>query len=437
MNAITVGMLVLSLAAAPAGKTSAAVLEREAYTLDNGLRVVLHHDESVPLVSVRVLYEVGFVDDPPGQQGLVHLLEHTLFHGTEHVTDPAMQELYRMSASTFNGVTRPDTMQLFELVPPDSVKAALRLESDRMGFPLFDPPHVGREKVIVNREMAQRVQQGEWGLARHAVLSGLYANEHPMHPATDSSLSTISVPQLKRYAARFIVPNNAVLVLAGDLPDDTRDLVERYFSTLKRGPDSERAAQAPGSLEREVRVSISGPENSPPLAMIGWHSSHRGTRLDSAGRITASILRRRIRRSVATRGRTARGATKSFAAQSSGLSYGMFLLGAMGEAGSDAAALVAELEATLADLESHPPTTNELVAAKKRIAVQMLSQMGGLVMRSEVLAEGAAEGQENLVATILADMASVRSSDVVEFVRLTLRGQHGRVVLVQNPGVGS
>lgn len=426
----------LALAAALTGQPSPSApsgLQSESYVLENGLTVVLHDEPTVALVAVRVLYRLGSADDPPGRQGMVHLLEHSLFHGSEHIPGTAGNEFFRMSAIGQNGVTSPDYMQLFEMVPAGNLAAALRLEADRMGFYRFDSKRIGKEKLIVNREMVERASRSQWGAASLAVRGALFGESHPMHPATTTTVASVSVPELTALAEKAIAPNNAVLVLAGRLPDNTRGLVDKYFATLRRGSDLALRPREDSTLSREIRLSTSGGPDSAPLALIGWHAPHTDHPSHAAGSITASILRRRFLGRIAQRGRRPLGATGAFARFSAGRSYGVFLLGAIGEFGTAPESLATELDVTLAGLLETPPSTEEVVAARKRIAVSVSRQMDTLKMRAEVLAESAAEGGHDLVSAERADLERVTPEDVSRFVREYLGGARGRAVVLQAP----
>ncbi len=435
-----VNLLALALAATLAllapSVEGAYSLRSESFMLDNGLRVVLHRDHTVPLVAVRVLYRVGSADDPPGKQGMVHLMEHALFHGSEHVEGPVRSELARMAAVRSNGTTTPDFMQLYELVPSDNLAAALRLEADRMGFYAFDSSRIGTEKLIVNREMAERGRANGWAKVRSAARRELFEPSHPLHPASAATMGPISVPDLEALAEHALAPNNAVLALAGDLPLDTRELVERYFADLRAKEQSPAPPRTRVTLDHEVRVSVDGGHDEAPRALIAWHAPLAGDADEAIAWLTAAILARRLRGNPATLWRHNAAAATSRARYSSGLSYGEFSIGASAQAGTSPSALVEDLDDNLAAMVSDPPTQRELAAARKWMAVSVLRQMETLEMRAEVLAESAAYGQRDVVMSRTAAVERVTPRQVAAFVRDQLIGQPGRVVVLQYPGGG-
>lgn len=362
-----VNLLALALAAtlgrvAPS-PSAPAPLRSETYTLDNGLTVVLHRDRTVPLVAVRVLYRVGAADDPPGQQGMVHLLEHALFHGSQHLQGSAKKELSRIGAVHSNGVTTPDFMQLLELVPASNLAATLRLEADRMGFYQFDSMRLGTEKLIVNREMAEVVQRNPWNNVSMAARSRLYDSSHPLHPASAASVATISVSDLEALAATALAPNNAVLALAGDLPADTRDLVERYFADLESKDTSLTERRKQVVLADELRISVDGGNDTSPRVLIVWHAPIAGHADEPTATLAASVLRRRLRDARRNVWRHNANATGGVARYRRGHSFGEFMVGAAASMGSSPSALVEDLDDALARMLTEPPSARELDAS--------------------------------------------------------------------------
>lgn len=295
MQAVFLGaaLLAASLSTPASGAQPKPLVPSKRYSLDNGLRVVLHEDHSQPLVAVRVLYKVGQRDDPPGQQGMTHLLEHSLFGVTKHLEIPVKLELARMHAIRANGTTEDDVMQLFEVVPTTSVHAAIRLESERMGHARFEVDNVEDEKRIIVRELAERRDNLQWGAALQSALRTLYPATHPLHPSTGKTLSPITTWDVQEFDRWSITPNNAVLVLAGDLPNDTEERIEQYFSRLLPGPDLPESRLPPTELSKTIRKKIRGAAGTSPLALLLWplHEDDEAVAI-----VTNAVLSRRFSR---------------------------------------------------------------------------------------------------------------------------------------------
>ncbi|MBC8068899.1 MAG: insulinase family protein, partial [Deltaproteobacteria bacterium] len=152
-------ILIATLLAPPAAQPQPSALLHERYTLDNGLEVVLHEDHRIPFIAVRLVYHVGTMHDPPGKEGLTHLLEHAMFGGSAHVADGEHYEkLLRAGASGVGAFTTQSSTVYHADIPANRLPLVLWLESDRMGT--FNArTHRGtieKERRIVVEEMAQR-----------------------------------------------------------------------------------------------------------------------------------------------------------------------------------------------------------------------------------------------------------------------------------------
>lgn len=412
-------------------------LPSQTHTLDNGLTVVLHRDRTVPLIAVRVLYRVGSADDPAGKQGMVHLMEHALFHGSEHLNGTTRKELARIAAVRSNGSTTPDFMQLYEVVPAANLGAVLRLESDRMGFYRFDSTRIGIEKQIVNREMIERAQRNPWGNMVRAAHGKLYGSTHPLHPASVASVAPISVPDLEAIAATALAPNNAVLALAGDLPPDTLAQVERYFAGLTSKQPPPPRNYTPVTLTSQSTVSIAGGRDKAPRTLVAWQAPSARDHEAPIASLTASILHRRFTKHRNVSPQIGTGAYEQFTWHTHSNAHATFMVAVSGRTGTSPEALEKDIDQMLAELVSEPPSDLELRSAKKHFAISILRQMDTLEMRAEVLAESAAVGETDVVASRLSALQHVTSDQVATFTRDRLLGQPGRVVVLQHPGVGS
>ncbi len=210
--------------------------------LPNGLRVVLHEDHSTPIVAVDLWYHVGSKDEAPGRQGFAHLFEHVMFQGSKHVPeDTYYRDLERAGASNINGSTTADRTNYFETVPSNRLELALWLESDRMGFLLehADAQTFAGQREVVKNERRQRYENAPYGLVPQFIAEALYPPSHPYHHLTIGSpadLDAASLDDVRQFFRTWYVPNDATLVLAGDIdPDAALKLVTQYFGPLPPG----------------------------------------------------------------------------------------------------------------------------------------------------------------------------------------------------------
>ena len=215
-------------------------IEYETFTLDNGLRVVVHEDRKAPVVAVSVWYNVGSKDEPPGRTGFAHLFEHLMFNGSENAPGDYFEPLREIGATDLNGTTWFDRTNYFQTVPRSALERSLFLESDRMGHLLgaVTQENLTNQIGVVQNEKRQGDNQ-PYGMVEYAQLEALFPEGHPYHHSTIGSMADLSAASLGDVHAWFrerYGPNNAVLVLAGDInAAEARPLIERYFGDIPRG----------------------------------------------------------------------------------------------------------------------------------------------------------------------------------------------------------
>ncbi len=237
-------------AASAAGSIQSLVgqvnIPHQEFTLPNGLRVVVHEDHKAPVVAVSVWYSIGSKDEPPGRTGFAHLFEHLMFGGSENSNTSYFTPMQGIGATDMNGTTWFDRTNYFETVPRAALDTALFLESDRMGHLLGA---VTQQKLDVQRGVVQNEKrQGDnqpYGLVEYHELNALFPEGHPYHHPTIGSMADLDAASLATVQDWFRThygPNNAVLVLAGDITlADARTLVTRYFGDIPRGPQNHPA----------------------------------------------------------------------------------------------------------------------------------------------------------------------------------------------------
>ena len=229
----------------------------ETFTLDNGLRVVVHEDRKAPVVAVSVWYNVGSKDEPVGRTGFAHLFEHMMFYGSENAPGGFFERLEAIGATDWNGTTWFDRTNYFETVPTSALETALFLESDRMGHLLgaVTEDKLRNQISVVQNEKREGDNQ-PFGLVEYAQLENLFPEGHPYRHSTIGSMADLDAASLEAVHGWFrnnYGPNNAVLVLAGDIDVPTaRRLVERYFGDIPRGPENVPAAADVPTLERRI-----------------------------------------------------------------------------------------------------------------------------------------------------------------------------------------
>ena len=226
--------------------TGAADIPRlafEKYTLPNGLDVILSQDRRLPMVAVNLWYHVGPANEEPGRTGFAHLFEHMMFQSSKHVPPDSHFPLLEAAGATgVNGTTDYDRTNYFETVPANQLELALWLESDRMGYLLekVDQAALSNQQDVVRNERRQSVENQPYGLAEEALVQSLFPKGHPYYGnviGSHEDIQAVKLDDVRRFFRQFYAPNNASVSIVGDIDvPATKQLVEKYFGSLKRGP---------------------------------------------------------------------------------------------------------------------------------------------------------------------------------------------------------
>lgn len=202
----------------------------EKYTLSNGLDVILHKDASDPLVAVAVLFHVGSNREVPGRTGFAHFFEHMLFQNSENVGKGRFFKVINELGGDFNGGTSNDYTVYYEVVPKDALEKILWMESDRMGFLIntVTVPVLENEKEVVKNEKRQRVDNVPYGHTGYVLDKTLYPTGHPYNWQVIGSLEDLqaaTIEDVKEFYEKWYGPNNATIVIAGDIdPAQTKKM---------------------------------------------------------------------------------------------------------------------------------------------------------------------------------------------------------------------
>ena len=274
-------LLLTSLAAMPAAPAPAqtaapapASLAVTEATLDNGLRVLVQDDPRSPIVAVQLFYRVGSRNERPGATGLAHFLEHMMFKGTATHGRGELGRLIEQNGGRDNAFTTQDLTGYYTNIAADRLDLVLRLEADRMRNLLLDPAEIESERKVVMEERRMRSEDDPDGLLWEAMLS-LAFKAHPYGwPIIGwmSDIARIERTELRAFYDTYYVPNNAVLVIVGDVrPAEALALVRRHFGPIPRGaqPPPMTAIEPAQIDERRLLVRKVGAQL--PIVNIAWH----------------------------------------------------------------------------------------------------------------------------------------------------------------------
>jgi zinc protease len=233
----------------------------EEFYLNNGLRVIVHEDRKAPIVAVTLWYHVGSRNEVAGKTGFAHLFEHLMFNGSENYNDEYFAPFQQVGATSMNGTTNSDRTNYFQTVPTTALDLAMWMESDRMGHLLgaIDQEKLDEQRGVVQNEKRQRENQ-PYGRVFDYITENVFPSGHPYSWTTIGSMEDLNAASLEDvglWFQNYYGPNNATLVLAGDVDIETaKDTVQRHFGHIPPGPPIARMETWVPSLDQERRMTV-------------------------------------------------------------------------------------------------------------------------------------------------------------------------------------
>ena len=258
-----------------AGFVRAQEVAYEEYDLDNGLHVILHQDNSAPVVITSIMYHVGGKDRTEGRTGFAHLFEHLLFDGSKNIPTGGWDEIISTRGGQNNANTSQDRTYYYELFPSNNLELGLWLESERLLHPTISQEALDREIEVVKEERRLNYDNRPYGQLL-PVLGKTLFQEHPYKDPNIgymSDLEAASLEDVRAYNAKYYVPNNAVLVVAGDLDiAKTKKMISEYFGPIPRGAEITRDFPKEEPITQEIREQAYDPNIQIPAAMVAYRT---------------------------------------------------------------------------------------------------------------------------------------------------------------------
>lgn len=264
------------------GVASAQKVAFEEYTLDNGLHVILHNDASAPVIITSVMYHVGSKNENPERTGFAHFFEHLLFEGTENIKRGEWFKIVTANGGTNNANTSEDRTYYYEVFPSNSLELGLWMESERMMHPIINQIGVDTQNEVVKEEKRLRVDNQPYGSLIAEVKKNMYV-KHPYRWATIGSMAHLDASTLEEFQAfnkKFYVPNNAVLVVAGDLNDisKTKEWVQKYFGAIPKGAEVKVEKFVEEPITSTLNATYQDPNIQKPMIVASYRTPSMKTR---------------------------------------------------------------------------------------------------------------------------------------------------------------
>ena len=393
----------------------------EQFTLPNGLRVIVHTDRKAPIVSVNIWYHVGSKDEPAGKSGFAHLFEHLMFQGSENHKGEFFDPFELVGTTDQNGTTNTDRTNYFENVPTTALDMALFMESDRMGHltGAIDQAALDEQRGVVQNEKRQGQNQ-PYGQSWEMIAKATYPVGHPYHHTTIGSMNDLnaaSLDDVKTWFRSWYGPNNAVLVLAGDIDLATaKEKVTRYFGDIPASATLPAKQPMIAARTTSTRESMTDQVAQTKILKV-WNVPQYGTvdadRLQLLAQVLGGSRASRLDQRLAFGDKTVDGVSASMDASELG---GQFLIMADVKQGVDPAVVEKAIDEELAKLLADGPTATELSQAStvfKAGFVRGIERIGGFGGKADALAECAVyTGDPGCFRTSLARIESTTPAQV-------------------------
>ena len=263
-------------------RTTESLIPFQSFQLENGLKVIVHEDQSSPVIGITLWYHVGSKNERRGQTGIAHLSEHLMFNGSDHYNDKYFKPLESVGATDINGATSVDRTALYQTVPPDALDLALWMESERMGHLIgaLDQKKLDDQRRVVLNEMMQD-ENRPYNKAKKILLEQSFPYEHPYSwPIIGSTqdINNIELKDIKAWFRDYFRPANATLVLAGKITfTEAQKKVNKYFSHIPAGNTVEKQKQWIAKRQHSKKVVAYDYVPQPRLYMQ-WNTPPIGTK---------------------------------------------------------------------------------------------------------------------------------------------------------------
>jgi zinc protease len=438
---LAVSSSALAQPAKPKPKPAKADIAFDEFKLANGLRVIVHTDRKAPVVAVNIWYHVGSKDEALGRSGFAHLFEHLMFQGSENHKHEFFEPFELVGATDQNGTTNSDRTNYFQNVPTTALDMALWMESDRMGHLLgaIDQAALDEQRGVVQNEKRQGENQ-PYGQVWERLFASIYPDKHPYHHTTIGSMNDLNAAKLddvKNWFRSWYGPNNAVLVLAGDIDVATaKEKVTKYFGDI--APTATVPKMKPQIAARTTSTREELKDRVPQARIyrvwnIPQFGSVEGDRLRLFAHILGGARSSRLDRRLVYGDKLMDSVSAGASVQEVG---GFLIISGDIKPGVEVATVEKAIDEELKKLLKDGPTAEELKRSQTVIRadfIRGIERIGGFGGKADTLAQCAAfTGKANCFRASLATIASATPANLKAVGKKWLsKGDH---VIVVTPG---
>ncbi|MCK5443791.1 MAG: insulinase family protein [Maribacter sp.] len=335
----------------------------EEYDLDNGLHVILHQDNKAPVVTTSVMYHVGAKDENPEKTGFAHFFEHLLFEGTKNIERGEWFKIVSSNGGQNNANTTQDRTYYYEVFPSNNLELGLWLESERLMHPIINKIGVDTQSEVVQEERRMRYDNAPYGRWREQMFISLF-KKHPYRWQTIGSLehlASASLDDFKEFNKKYYVPNNAVLVVAGDIDiDTTKKMIMDYFGPIPKGEDIQRSTFIEDPITSTIKTKYHDSNIQIPAILMGYRTPAQTERdayvLDMISTYLSDGKSSKLYKKLVDEKKKA---LQVFAFNGSQEDYGAYVVGALPVGETSLNDIKTEIDAEIVKLQSEPITEKD------------------------------------------------------------------------------
>jgi zinc protease len=434
----TIALLVALVATAHADDPKIAY---QTFQLANGLRVYVIEDHKTPTAYEVMWFQVGSKDEVANRTGFAHLFEHLMFKGSAHLPDGLMDKLLEGAGGWSNAFTSSDMTVYQNVAASNFLETMLWIDADRLAGLLdtFDQPKLDNQRDVVLNERRQSYENQPYGMSELLILENLWPKDFGYHWSTigyPTDLKAATVPDVATFFRSYYVPNNATMVIAGDVKfDDVKKLVEKYYAWIPKAPAPVRPTyKAPAPLTKEVVVNTTD-DVQVPRVYLAWRGPARfgaeEPSLDLAASILADGKSSRLYKRLVYDEKIAQNVRASFDGEELG---GQFRIVATAKPGVDPQRLIKEISEEVDKLSREQPDAKELERAQNSHEAGFLDGLEPTLRRAIQLAGYVVQAHDaDFFGKDLARYRAVTTAQVQAATKKYL-APNARVVLTISPG---
>ncbi len=422
----------LALVYAALAQPLSAQIKYESYDLPNGLHVILHQDNSNPLVAVSVLYHVGSKDEVPTRTGFAHFFEHLLFEGSANIGRGEYMQLIQSNGGALNANTSNDRTFYYEILPSNQLELGLWMESERMLHAKIDQVGVDTQREVVKEEKRQRVDNQPYASFLAEMFKRAF-KQHNYRWVPIGSMEDLNAAKLDEFMAfyqKYYIPNNATLSIAGDIDvAQTKALIQKYFSDIPKGPAVQRPSAYEPPLGGEVVDTIY--DNIQIPAVFAGYRMVSETHPDAyALQMLTTALSdgpssRFSKRMVDQDQSALQVAAFPFAMEH----HGVFIALALANGATSTGALMTTMEEEISKMQNEPLSEKEFTKLLNKVESEFVTRNSSVAGIAENLANFHVYfGDANLVNTEIERYRKVTPADIQRVAKTYLKPEN-RVVL--------